>query len=116
MVEILLSLVLLVATAALALGPWVGIHDRTIDGLFLTLTGSVMFLLFLFNFIRQLRAQGAAEKTCIRHEWQKLTPAFSAVLSKGGSAMRTIPPRVSIPVVLGIVLLLILAFPGSLYA
>jgi hypothetical protein len=30
--------------------------------------------------------------------------------------MRTIPPRVSIALVLGIVLLLILAFPGSLYA
>ena len=30
--------------------------------------------------------------------------------------MRTIPPRLGIPVVLGIVLLLILAFPGSLYA
>jgi hypothetical protein len=42
MVEILLSLVLLVAAAALALWPWVGIHDHTIDGLFLTLTGSVM--------------------------------------------------------------------------
>ena len=34
MVEILLSLVLLVAAAALALWPWVGIHDHTIDGLF----------------------------------------------------------------------------------
>jgi len=30
--------------------------------------------------------------------------------------MRTVPPRVSIALVLGIVLLLILAFPGSLYA
>jgi hypothetical protein len=30
--------------------------------------------------------------------------------------MRTIPPRVSIALVLGIVLLLILAFPNSLYA
>jgi hypothetical protein len=58
MVEILLSLVLLVAAAALALWPWVGIHDHTVDGLFLTLTGSVMFLVFLFNFIWQLRSQG----------------------------------------------------------
>ena len=33
MVEILLSPVLLVAAAALALWPWVGIHDHTIDGL-----------------------------------------------------------------------------------
>jgi hypothetical protein len=33
MVEILLSRVLLVAAAALALWPWVGIHDHTIDGL-----------------------------------------------------------------------------------
>ena len=66
MVEILLSLVLLVAAAALALWPWVGIHDHTIDGLFLTLTGSVMFLLFLIHFIWQLRSQGAEEKIRIR--------------------------------------------------
>jgi len=33
MVEILLSLVLLVAAAALALWPWVGINDHSIDGL-----------------------------------------------------------------------------------
>ena len=39
MVEILLSLVLLIAAAALALWPWVGIHDHTIDGLFLAFTG-----------------------------------------------------------------------------
>jgi len=43
MVEILLSLVFLVAAAALALWPRVGIHDHTIDGLFLNLTESVMF-------------------------------------------------------------------------
>jgi hypothetical protein len=72
MVEILLSLVLLVAAAALALWPWVGIHDHTIDGLFLSLTGSVMFRLFLFNFIWQLRSQGAEEKIRIRNTWQHL--------------------------------------------
>jgi hypothetical protein len=34
MVEILLSLALLVAAAALALWPWVGIDDHTVYGLF----------------------------------------------------------------------------------
>lgn len=116
MVEILLSLVLLVAAAALALWPWVGIHDHTIDGLFLTLTGFVMFLLFLFNFIWQLRSQGAEEKLRIRNAWQHLARGIAAKFSNGGKSMRTIPPRVSIALVLGIVLLLILAFPGSLYA
>ena len=116
MVEILLSLVLLVAAAALALWPWVGIHDHTIDGLFLTLTGSVMFLLFLFNFIWQLRSQGADEKICIRNVWQQLAHGIAAKFSNGGKSMRTVPPRVSIALVLGIVLLLIIAFPGNLYA
>jgi len=116
MVEILLSLVLLVAAAALALWPWVGIHDRTVDGLFLTLTGSVMFLVFLFNFIWQLRSQGAEEKIRIRNAWQQLAHGIAAKFSNGGKSMRTIPPRVSTALVLGIVLLLILAFPGSLYA
>lgn len=116
MVEILLSLVLLVAAAALALWPWVGIHDHSIDGLFLALTGSVMFLLFLFNFIWQLRSQGAEEKLRIRNAWQHLARGIAAKFSNGGKSMRTIPPRVSIALVLGIVLLLILAFPGSLYA
>jgi hypothetical protein len=115
MVEILLSLVLLVAAAALALWPWVGIHDHTIDGLFLTLTGSVMFLLFLFHFIWQLRSQGAEERIRIRNAWQQLAHGIAAKFSNGGKSMRTIPPR-SIALVLGIVLLLILAFPGSLYA
>jgi hypothetical protein len=116
MVEILLSLVLLVATAALALWPWVGIHDHTIDGLFLTLTGSVMFLLFLFHFIWQLRSQGAQERIRIRHAWNQLAHAIAAKFSKGGKSMRTISPRVSIALALGIILLLILGFPSSLYA
>jgi Mrp family chromosome partitioning ATPase len=115
MVEILLSLVLLVATAALALWPWVGIHDHTIDGLFLTLTGSVMFLLFLIHFIWQLRSQGAEEKIRIRNAWQQLAHGIAAKFSKGGKSMRTISPRVTIALVLGIVLL-ILGFPSSLYA
>jgi Mrp family chromosome partitioning ATPase len=115
MVEILLSLVLLVAAAALALWPWVGVHDHTIDGLFLTLTGSVMFLLFLFHFIWQLRSQGAEEKIRIRNAWQQLAHGIAAKFSKGGKSMRTIPPRVTITLVLGIVLL-ILGFPSSLYA
>ena len=116
MVEILLSLVLLVAAAALALWLWVGIHDHTVDGLFLALTGSVMFLLFLLNFIWQLRSQGAEEKIRNRNAWQHLAPGIAAKFSNGDKSMRTIPPRVSIALVLGIVLLLILAFPGSLYA
>ena len=80
MVEILLSLVLLVAAAALALWPWVGIHDHSIDGLFLTLTGSVMFLLFLFNFIWQLRSQGAEEKLAFvmrGNIWRAVLPPSS---------------------------------------
>jgi hypothetical protein len=116
MVEILLSLVLLVAAAALALWPWVGIHDHTIDGLFLTLTGSVMFLLFLFHFIWQLRSQGAQERIRVRHAWNQLAHAIAAKFSKGGKSMRTISPRVSIALALGIILLLILGFPSSLYA
>ena len=40
MVEILLSLIFLVASVALASWPRLGIHDRTIDGLFLILTGA----------------------------------------------------------------------------
>jgi hypothetical protein len=116
MVEILLSLVLLVAAAALALWHWVGIHDPTIDGLFLTLTGFVMFLLFLFNFIWQLRSQGAEEKIRIRNAWQQLAHGIAAKLSRGGKGMRTISPRVSIALVSAVVLLLILGFPSSLYA
>jgi hypothetical protein len=116
MVELLLSLVLLVAAGALALWPWVGIHDHTIDGLFLTLTGSVMFLLFLFNFIWQLRSQGAEEKSRIRNAWQPLAHSSAAKCSNGGKSMRTIPSRVSIALGVGIVLSLILAFPSSLYA
>jgi hypothetical protein len=116
MVEILLSLVLLVAAAALALWPWVGIHDHTIDGLFLTLTGSVMFLFLLFNFIWQLRSQGAEEKIRIRNAWQHRAHGIAAKLSRGGEGMRTISPRVSIALVSGVVLLLILGFPSTLYA
>src|ERR1700747_2923883 len=96
MVEILLSLVLLVAAAALTLWPWVGIHDHTIDGLFLTLTGSVTFLLFLIHFIRQLRSQGAEEKLRIRNAWQQLAHGIAAKFSKGGKSMRTISTRLTI--------------------
>lgn len=116
MIEILLSLILLVAAAALVLWPWAVIHDHTIDGLFLTLTGFVMFLLFLFNFIWQLRSQGAEEKSRIRNAWQQLAHGIAAKFSNGGKSMRTIPPRVSIVLVLGIVLSLILVFPSNLYA
>lgn len=116
MVEILLSLVLLVAAIVLAIWPYAVIHDHTIDGLFLTLTGSMLTLLFLFNFIWQLRFQGAKEVTAIRNAWQRLTHTVSTAFSKGGTDMRTIPPRVSIPFVMGTLLLWILAFPSNLYA
>ncbi len=116
MVEILLSLLLLIAAIALAIGPYAVIHDHTIDGRFLTLTGFMLTLLFLRNFIWQLRFQGAKEVTAIRHACQRLTRTLSAVFSKGGTDMRTIPPRVSIPLVMGTVLLLILAIPSNLYA
>ncbi len=116
MVEILLSLVLLIAAIALAMWPYAVIHDNTVDGLFLTLTGFMLTLLFLFNFIWQLRFRCAKEFAAMRHACQRLTRTLSAVFSKGGRDMRTIPARVSIPLVMGTVLLLILAFPGSLYA
>jgi hypothetical protein len=116
MVEILLSLVLLIAAIALAIWPYAVIHDKTVDGLFLTLTGFMLTLLFLLNFIWQLRFQGAKEVAAIRHACQRLTRTLSAVFSKGGTDMRTIPPRVSIPLVMGTVLLLTMAFPSSLYA
>jgi hypothetical protein len=116
MVEILLLLVHVVAAAALTLWPGVGIRDHAIDGLFLTLTGSFMFLLFLFNFISQLCSQGAGGKIRIRNAWQRLAHGIAAKFSNASKNMRTVPPRVSTALVLGIVLLLILAFPGSLYA
>jgi hypothetical protein len=47
--------------------------------------------------------------------WQQLVHGIAAKFANGGKSMRTIPPRVSIALVLGIVLL-ILGFPSSLYA
>ena len=75
-----------------------------------------MFLLFLFNFIWQLRSQGAEEKIRIRNAWQQLAHGIAAKLSRGGKGMRTISPRVSIALVSAVVLLLILGFPSPLYA
>jgi hypothetical protein len=91
MVEILLSLVLLVAAAALALWSWVGIHDHTIDDLFLTLTGTVMFVLFLFHFIWQLRSQGAEERIRIRSAWQQLAHGIAAKFSNGSRQCKAGP-------------------------
>jgi hypothetical protein len=116
MVETLLSLVLLLAAISLAIWPSISMHDHTIDGLFLTLTGSMLTLLFLFNFIWQLRFQGAKEVTAVRQACERWARAVRTVFSKGGRDMRTIPPRISIPLAMGTVLLLILAFPSSLYA
>src|SRR5437660_11582729 len=113
MVEILLSVVLLIAAIALAPWPSLVIHDHTIDGLFLILTGSMLTLLFLFNFIWQLRFQGAKEVTQIRHACERWPRPVSTLFSKGGRDMRTIPPRITIPLAMGTVLLLILAFPSS---
>jgi hypothetical protein len=70
-----------------------------------------MFLLFLFNFIWQLRSQGAEQRIRIRNAWQQLAHGIAAKFSNGGKSM----PRVTIALVLGIVLL-ILGFPSSLYA
>jgi hypothetical protein len=116
MVEILLSLVFLVAAIALAIWPYAVIHDHTIDGLFLTLTGSMFILIFLFNFIRQMRFRGAQDVTAIQRAWPRLTRVLSAAFPKGGTDMRTILPRIRIPFIMGTLLLLLLAFPGTLYA
>ena len=116
MVEILLCLVLLVRRPLSPCGLGSAFTTIPLMGLFLTLTGSVLFLLFLFNFIWQLRSQGAEQRIRIRKAWQQLAHGIVAIFANGGKGMRTIPPRVSIALVSGIVLLLILTFPGSLYA
>lgn len=116
MVETLLSLILLVAGVTLALWPSLGLHDHTIDGLYMTVTGSMLGLIFLVNFIWQLRHQSAQEVAAIRHAWQRLAHAGSTLRLQGGAGMRTIPPKMSISLVMGIVWLLILAFPSKLNA
>ena len=116
MVETLLSLVLLIAAVALALWPSLEIHDHTIDGLFLTVTGSMLSVIFFINFIWQLRHQSAQELTVLRHVWHRLAQPIGTLRLKGGTAMRTSPHKISIAFVLGIVLLLILAFPSRLNA
>jgi hypothetical protein len=116
MVEILLSLLLLIAAVSFTLWPLVAAHDRTVDGLFVTLTGTMLTLLFLFNFIWQLRSQGNKELTAIKNVWQKCIQAFRLTSQKGDADMKIVPSRISIPLAMGIVLLLILSFPGSLYA
>ena len=116
MVETLLSLILFVAAVSLALWPSLGIHDNTIDGLFLTVTGSMLSLIFLLNFIWQLRHQSAGEMALLRRAWHILAHGFGTVRVKGGTVMRTSLHKISIAFVLGIVLLLILAFPRRLNA
>jgi hypothetical protein len=115
MVETLLSLLLLIAAVSFSLWPLVVTHDSTIDGLFVTLTGTILTLLFLLNFIWQLRSQSVKELTAIQNilSWPR---AFRRVWSKGGADMKTVPPRISVPLVMGLVLMLILVFPSSLYA
>ena len=56
MVEVLVSLLLVVAAGFLALWPRAVVGDRTIDGFFLTITGFAGGLI-LFNFAWQLRFQ-----------------------------------------------------------
>ena len=116
MVETLLSLVLLIAAVTLALWPSLEIHDHTIDGPFLTVTGSMLSVIFLINFIWQLRHQNAQELAVLRHVRHRLAQLFGTLRVKGGTAMRTSPHRISIGFVLGIVLLVILAFPSRLNA
>jgi hypothetical protein len=108
----LLSLVLLIAASILALWPSLGIHDHTIDGLFLTVTGFMLSLIFLINFIWQLRYAVAG----IRQAWQRLPHVLDLVCLKGGTGMTSLPRRISVLLVMGIVLLLILVFPGRLHA
>jgi hypothetical protein len=116
MVEILLSLLLLIAAVSFTLWPLVAAHDRTVDGLFVTLTGTMLTLLFLFNFIWQLRSQGKKELTATKNVWQKCIQVFGRTSRKGDADMKIIPSRISVPLAMGIVLLLILSFPSSLYA
>ena len=116
MVETLLSLLFFIAAALLALWPSLGMRDHTVDGLFLTVTGSMLSLIFLVDFIRQLRHQSAEEVAAIWHSWKKLAHAVSALRLEGGRGMRTIRSKVSVPIVMGFVLLLILAFPSRLNA
>jgi hypothetical protein len=70
MVETLLSLILLIAAVTFALWPSLGIHEHTIDGLFLTVTGSMLSMIFLINFIWQLRHQSADELAALKHVWR----------------------------------------------
>jgi hypothetical protein len=114
-VETLLSLIPLIAAVILALWPSLGIHDHTIDGLFLTVTGTMLSLIFLFNFIWQLRHQSLQEPAALRRALQRLAHALTALWSKGDTDMRTSPQKISIALVLG-TLLLVLAFPGRLNA
>jgi hypothetical protein len=116
MVETLLSLVLLIAAVNLALRTSLGIHDHTIDGLFLTVTGSMLSLIFLINFIWQLRHQSADELAAFRHAKRMLAHALGILHLKRGTNMRTGPHKISTALALGIVLLLILAFPSRLNA
>lgn len=69
MVETLLSLIPLIAAVILALWPSLGIHDHTIDGLFVTMIGALLSLIFLLNFIWQLRHQRAQELAELKHVW-----------------------------------------------
>ena len=116
MVETLLSLVLLIAAVNLALRTSLGIHDHTIDGLFLTVTGSMLSLIFLINFIWQLRHQSAQELATLQHVLGRLARSLGTLRLKGGSDMRTSPHKINITRALGLVLLLILAFPSRVNA
>jgi hypothetical protein len=116
MVEILLSLLLFIAALSFTLWPLVAAHDRTVDGLFVTLTGTMLTLLFLIDLIWPLRSQGKKELTAIKNVWQECTQAFLRTSQKGDADMKIVPSRISIPLAMGVVLLLILSFPGSLYA
>jgi hypothetical protein len=73
----------------------------------------MLSLIFLFNFIWQLRHQTLREPTALRRALQRLAHALTVLRSKGATDMRTSPQKIAL--VLG-TLLLILAFPGRLNA
>jgi hypothetical protein len=94
MVEILLSLLLLIEAVPFTLWPPVAAHDRTIDCLFVTLTGTMLTLLFLLNFIRQLRTHDAKELTATKNVCRKWLQAFRGAWLKGGAEMKKVPSRI----------------------
>jgi hypothetical protein len=76
----------------------------------------MLSLIFLFNFIWQLRHQSADELAAFRHAKRMLAHALGILHLKRGTNMRNNPHKISIALALRIGLLLILAFPSRLNA